>query len=298
MSLRYRIFSSIILILFFSPLAGLAQPDTIWVQGQAKEAYIRHIVGHGETLFMLAARFHAPAAAVAGLNDMNYQEGLPEGSIFKIPLGKYNYLRINSVVESRPIYYKVQEGQRLKSVSRLFHIAQGTIQRWNKLPMPEVFAGQVLQVGWVQFDSTQVPFAISPEAEHKIVVKAVRAPSIANDTDNDNNGPGESGSSLALGAQFHEAKQGKDLQETSGATVFFTIKSKLAKGVYYAFFDAAPRGSIISIYNPSGQKYIYAKVIGPLPKISKYHNAVLGLSANAAKDLNAKTPRIFCKIKY
>lgn len=295
MPVRFPAFFAIILVLFFCPLTDFAQADTIWVQNQGKETYIRHIVGHGETLFMLAARFHAPAAAVARMNEMNYQEGLSEGSPFKIPLDKYNYLRINSVVESRPVYYKVQEGQRLKAVSRLFHVSQSTVQRWNKLPMPEIFAGQSLLVGWVQFDSAQKPFAVSPEPGHKIVDKMIEKPAAASDTGSGKNSTAENAD---LGEQFHQANQAKELQETSGATVFFTIKSKLSKGVYYAFFDGAPRGAVISIYNPSGKKYIYAKVIGPLPKISKYHNAVLGLSANAVKELNARTPRIFCKIKY
>lgn len=294
MSVRYPALLATMFLLFFSPLTDFAQSDTVWVQNQGKQTYIRHIVDHGETLLMLASRFHAPAAAVAKMNDMNYQDGLSEGSVFKIPIDNYNYLNINSVVESRPVFYKVQEGQRLKSISRLFHVSQSTIQRWNKLPMPEVFAGQSLQVGWVRFDSLQEPFAVVPAASHRIEQKVAEEPVRATTkpaapTNEEEN---------SLGLQFHKDNQGEELQETSGATVFFTIKSKLSEGLYYAFFDGAPRGTVLSIYNPSGKKYIYAKVIGPLPKISKYHNAVLGLSANAAKDLNAKSARIFCKIKY
>jgi len=296
MSVRYPAFVATILLLLLCPLTDFAQSDTIWVQNQGKTTYIRHIVGHGETLFMLAARFHAPAAAVAKMNDMNYQEGLSEGAVFKIPLDKYNYLNINSVVQSRPLYYKVQEGQRLKSVSHLFHVAQSTIQRWNKLPLPEVFAGQALLVGWVQFDTSQKPFVLATEKKGQIDNKETESKPIITDTGK--SVEGGSAEDMDLSAQFHEANQGKELQETSGATVFFTIKSEPEKGVYYAFFDGVPRGTVLSIYNPSGKKYIYAKVIGPLPKISKYHNAVLGLSANAAKDLSAKTARIFCKIKY
>lgn len=296
MSVRYPALWATMFLLFFSPLTDFAQSDTIWVQNQGKQTYIRHIVDHGETLFMLASRFHAPAAAVAKMNDMNYQEGLSEGSVFKIPVGNYNYLNINSVVESRPMFYKVQEGQRLKSISRLFHISQSTIQRWNKLPMPEVFAGQSLQVGWVRFDSLQEPFAVAPAESHRIEHKvAVKEPVRTTTTPTTSANKEEE---TDLGLQFHKDNKGEELQETSGATVFFTIKSKLSEGLYYAFFDGAPRGTVLSIYNPSGKKYIYAKVIGPLPKISKYHNAVLGLSANAAKDLNAKSARIFCKIKY
>lgn len=295
MLVRCPAFKVTLLLLLFTPLINFGQSDTIWIQSQSKQPFISHVVRHGETLLMLAGRFQAPPAAVAKMNSMNYQEGLAEGSLFRIPIDKYNYLRINSVVASRPIYYKVQEGQRLKAISRLFHVSQSTIQRWNKLPLPEVFSGQSLLVGWVRFDSTQKPFAVSAGTTHKIEQKMAEKEPPSTDESSSTH---MNGAETALGLQFHKDNQGKELQEASGATVFFTTKSTLSDGLYYAFFDGAPRGTVLSIYNPSGKKYIYAKVIGPLPKIGKYHNAVLGLSANAAKDLNAKSARIFCKIKY
>lgn len=296
-------FRRIVSILFFliagAPVLIAKQAeDTVWVAHQEKVTYIKHLVQRGETLFMLSERFLAPAALTARLNEMNYSEGLPEGSIFKIPVGKFNYLQINSVVHSKPIYYQVQEGDRLRTISRYFNVAQSAIQRWNKLPLPEVFAGQVLQVGWVRFDKTKFPFVAEPapsgkEKQQGNPNKELSAISKQADSLDGNNSDSTNYSKL-----FYQQNEGQELQEASGAAVFFTAKISENEEIYYAFFDDAPRGTILSIINPATRKVVYAKVIGPRPKIGKYQNALIGLSFNAAKALQGRGSRIFVKIKY
>lgn len=298
-------FKKVISILLFlisgSPFL-LAQElaDTVWAQHQNKITYIGHSVNDGETLLMLSERFNAPAALTAKFNQMNYTQGLKEGSIFKIPIGKFNYLQLNSVVASKPIYYQVQQGDRLRMVSRYFNVAQSAIQRWNKLPLPEVFAGQVLLVGWVKFDKTKVPFVADKEQafekknsqnNHALL----QADSIikANNSQSDSTTNNQEYSKL-----FYRQNKGQELQETSGAAVFFTAKIPENSEIYYAFFDDAPRGTILSIFNPATRKVVYAKVIGPRPKIGKYQNALLGLSFNAAKTLEGRGSRVFVKVKY
>ncbi len=70
------------------------------------------------------------------------------------------------------------------------------------------------------------------------------------------------------------------LTEESGAAVFYNLKSAAA-GVYYAFHNMARKGSVIKIMNPANHRIIYAKVIGPIPRLKEYHNAIVGLSSNA-----------------
>lgn len=292
----------LLILLSVGQIYGFAQQgaDTIWVVHKGKQLFVRHTVEMGETLFMLAARFEAPAAATAKLNGISYADGLAEGSIFKIPVGKYNYLRINSVVESRPIYYRVQKGDRLRTVSHLFNVSQSTIQRWNDLPLPETFSGQALQVGWIKFNEDEQPFAAAKERERAAREKAEAEAlaKAAKDSTKLKKQEGQTEEESDLSKQFHEKNQGKVLQETSGAAVFFKSQASSGTSIHYAFFDDAPRGAILSIFNPSTKKVVYAKVIGPLPQISKYHNARLGLSIDAAKELQAHSQRVFVKIKY
>src|SRR5690606_886133 len=75
-----------------------------------------------------------------------------------VPIGKYNYVNINTEVASRPIYYQVKADETLRQVSRKFNVPQSAIQRWNRLTEPSVNLEQIIQTGWVKYDSSQVPF--------------------------------------------------------------------------------------------------------------------------------------------
>lgn len=282
-------------------LPGYSRSDTLWVGHQKQDIYIRHIVKENETILSLAKQFNAPPSSTAYFNDMSYQDSPRPGSILRIPIGKYNYLRINSVVESKPLFYKVGEGERLRNISRLFNVAQATIERWNQLPMPEVFAGQALKVGWVKYTNN----ASQPREDankRQVFQKDKKMQEQTNgviiDTFILQDEERQDTFSTAYEREFHSENDGRVLEETSGAVVFYSLKTTMADGVYFALFDDAPRGAIISIFNPSSQKVIYAKVVGALPKIGMYHNAKIGLSSNAARILGAKTERTFCKIKY
>src|SRR5690349_4101284 len=145
--------------LLLSTSASIMAQDTLWVKQKEGKPYLLHKVKNGETLFLLAKKYAVPPAILADLNQVNYQDGLPTGSKFRIPIDNYNFIRIESVVKSKPIFFRVGEEDDLRSISRMFNVAQSAIQRWNNLVTPDIETGKILQVGWIAFDSTQAPFA-------------------------------------------------------------------------------------------------------------------------------------------
>jgi LysM repeat protein len=274
---------------------NLFAQDTLWVSHTGKEKYIPHEVSDGETLYMLSQRFNVPLAKLSDINETGYQEGLKEGSIFKIPVDKYNYYRINSVVKSRPLFYRVASGESLRQVSRLFNVSQSSVQRWNKLDNQAVMPGQVLQVGWVYFDKEQMPFADAKKrAQEKL--KAASQNNVLKDSSLSSFDTAHSPSSFERVFKIRHKESA--VQSESGAAVFYPLKMHVKGGHYYAFHNDLPHGTIISVTNPASGAVIYAKVIGPLPKINEYHNAIVGLSNNAASILQAKGKRMFCKVEY
>ncbi|RYZ13714.1 MAG: LysM peptidoglycan-binding domain-containing protein [Sphingobacteriales bacterium] len=84
---------------------SLKAQDTLWVKQKDGKPYLVHKVKAGEDLFLLAKKYAVPPAVLADLNDVNYQDGLSAGTKFRIPVDNYNFIRIESVVQSRPIYY-------------------------------------------------------------------------------------------------------------------------------------------------------------------------------------------------
>jgi LysM repeat protein len=292
--------------LLLSISASVVAQDTLWVKQKEGKPYLLHKVKNGETLFLLAKKYAVPPAILADLNQVNYQDGLPTGSKFRIPIDNYNFIRIESVVKSKPIFFRVGEEDDLRSISRMFNVAQSAIQRWNNLISPDIETDKILQVGWIAFDSMQTPFAQNiPVINSASKTAPLPKPGIVrkiSDTPADKNIRISDTDSAAIPSAFEELyyqqTTGTSITEESGAAVFYPLKTKAGPGVYYAFHNTAIRGSILKIMNPANGKIIYAKVIGTLPKLKEYHNAIVGLSSNAISAVGARDQRMFCKLKY
>lgn len=301
------------LVLSVAAFAAKAQ-DTLWVKQKEGAPYIAHRVRNGETLFMLAKRYSVPPAILADANQVSYQDGLAEGRWFRIPVDDYNFIRIESVVKSRPIFYRVGLEDDLRSVSRLVSVSQSAIQRWNHLNTPDIKPGNILQLGWVSYDAEQKPFG-HPDTVRAIAttpaVQAVKKPAAPVAATASTPRPATPATTTATATDttaaeipsafeelYEQQIQGVSQNEESGAAVFYPLRTKAAPGVYYAFHNTAAKGTILKIMNPANEKIIYAKVIGPVPNLKEYYNSIIGLSGNAAKALGARERRMFCKIKY
>jgi hypothetical protein len=92
--------------------------------------------------------------------------------------------------------------------------------------------------------------------------------------------------------------EGDGINLQSGATVFYTLKMKLPPDMYYALHATIARGTIIKVKNPANGKVVYAKVIGDIPNLKEYNNAILCLSNNAAQALGSNIQKIFTNISY
>jgi len=283
--------------------------DTLWVKKVDGKAFVIHKVKSGEDIFLLSKKYNAPPAALADANNLSYQNGLAAGTTVWIPVDNYNFIRIGSVVKSKSIYYKVGSNETLKDVTRMINVAQSTLQMWNRMSQQDIFPGQVLQIGWIAYDDTQVPFASKRNTVTDIKANQNTAPVIASRQDSniittkiplkDSVKSTEDTVVVSPYEQLYEDQvTGQANNEESGAAVFYPIKMKMAEGVYYAFHNTAPKGTIIKVTNPANDHFIYAKVIGVIPKLADYNNCIIALSTNAAKGLLAKEKRMFCKIEY
>ncbi|MFA6060568.1 MAG: LysM peptidoglycan-binding domain-containing protein [Taibaiella sp.] len=297
----------LLLTLLLIVSASVVAQDTLWVKQKEGKPYLLHKVKNGETLFLISKRYAVPPAILADINNVNYQDGLPTGSKFRIPIDNYNFIRIESVVKSKPIYFRVGEEDDLRGISRMFNVPQSAIQRWNNLITPDIETDKILQVGWIAYDNTQVPFAentssvVSDPLKTTTLPKAGVAKKVP-DTSVDKITKIADTASVAEPSAFEELyyqqTAGVSVTEESGAAVFYPLKTKAGPGVYYAFHNTAIRGSILKIMNPANGKIIYAKVIGTLPKLKEYHNSIVGLSSNAISAMGARDQRMFCKLKY
>lgn len=99
-----------------------------------------------------------------------------------------------------------------------------------------------------------------------------------------------------FGLMFEKEAAYSSVLNENGAAVFY--KSRANSKYIYALYNHAPVGSIVKIKNPSNDKFVYAKIIGKLPPINQYRNAIIGISGNAASALDAKDFRLFVQTYY
>jgi hypothetical protein len=223
-----------------------------------------------------------------------------------IPVGKYNYKRVEAVA-AMPLCYKVVAGDKLRSLSRALNIAQSTLQLWNHMDSQQLGPGQTLLLGWVAYDKPDLipdvastPNTIAQDDNiKKAVVPAIPTTDTAGIADTTDTAMTYTDSiDKVMEARYNKQVAGSAETETSGAAVFYDYKVKSVRGHYYAFHNDAPRGALIKITNPATQHTIYAKVIGPIPDLPDYNNCIIAVSGNAAVALGSRYKRFFCRISY
>lgn len=283
---------------------SFAQDDSLFVMARGDGWMIPHKIVPGETVFILARRYHVPLAILAGANGLNYQTGLSENATIYIPLASYNQVKDepSQATLARPLYYHAKGGDDLYRISRNSNVQQRTIQQWNSLNGNDVTAGQTLFVGWVAYDASQVAFPApvpTPATTNVIPAKPVASP----DTMTNIVKPNVDTARPTAATEFenlYNTQTGDNTNITTekGPAVFFDMPGK-AGNTYYAFHNITPRGTIIKVSNPGNGKTIYVKVIGPLPETKLYANSLIGISGAAKAALSdGAEEKVWCELSF
>jgi len=158
-------------LLCFVSTAAMGQGnDSLYIISKDSKLFIEYRVKPGETLFMLAKRFHCPPAMLADANGITYRNAIKDSTDINIPLGDYNYLKEKPdkmrLSQIRRLYYKVPSGQNdIIYISRNTGVSKDNLQQWNRLYDNMIQVGDVILVGWVVYDETQVPDYKAPPTQ-------------------------------------------------------------------------------------------------------------------------------------
>jgi LysM repeat protein len=307
-----RNFLSIILFCFIS-CPVFAQNDSLFVTDIHGDWQILHIVQSGETVFSVARKYHVPPAMLADANKTSYNAPLPVHQRINVPVGAYNKMprQPQNNDESRPLYYRVQDESDLGRISKFAGVSQRTLQDWNHLSNNELTPGQRLLVGWIMYDATQLPVATTPASTNvsktikneplPVPVKPVPQtvePTIMQEGIRDTAARDTLKVSVAAQMYNEQTNDGSSATTEKGSLVFFAAQSKSKAEPYFAFFNNAPKGTIIKVHNLSNDHIVYVKVLGPLPQTKMYYNALIGVSSYARVALGAPENKVWCELNY
>lgn len=90
----------------------------------------------------------------------------------------------------------------------------------------------------------------------------------------------------------------KVISSKKGAAGWFKSNVKPGSKKYYALCDELPRGTIVKVINPINKKYVYVKVLAPIPEQKENYNLIIKLSDAAMNDLGTNQPRFWSKIVF
>jgi len=297
------------ILLMIPSAAAFAQSDSLFIVSHQDKWVIRHKVTPADKdVFKLARRYYAPPAMIAEVNGVAVQQDLRPNTTALIPVGAYNLLNTKpTTADARPLYYRVAN-ESVDKLARTLRISKYKLQEWNPSSEGSFRRGQVVTIGWVRYDQM-----LSNVAPHE---KSAGASKIKVDDYDASNGRRRNepeyiyipvpdtakmpADTMSEGQRLFadQTQNGVVVVEEKGTAAFFPRAGKSENGIYFAFHNVARRGTIIRIYNPGTDKTVYAKVIGKIPTRDIFHNALLGLSADAKAELETGGEKVWCEISY
>lgn len=298
------------IFLMISSVAAFAQSDSLFVVAHQDKWVIRHkITPSDKDVFKLARRYYAPPAMIAELNGIAVQQDLSPNSIALIPVGAYNLLNTKpATTDARPLYYRVAN-ESVDKLARTLRISKYKLQEWNPSSEGSFRRGQVVMIGWVRYD--QALSNIPPGERNIAGGSKIKVDDYDATNGRRRNEPEYiyipvpdtakmAADTMSEGQRLFadQTQNGAVVIEEKGTAAFFPRAGKSENGIYFAFHNVARRGTIIRIYNPGTDKTVYAKVIGKIPTRGIFHNAVLGLSADAKAELETGGEKVWCEISY
>ena len=130
--------------------------------------YIKHRVKKGESLYILARKYHTSVKAIINLNRIKNSRIIRAGRILKIPVGSRRIYPapISRVViyNGKGLRYRVKSGDSLWKIARRFGVTINEIMLVNRMKNPTLRIGQVI---YIPSNITHIP-------KNKIRLKSYR----------------------------------------------------------------------------------------------------------------------------
>lgn len=252
-----------ILILYFFSFSFLvmADPtDSIGVEKSNGKSFIIHKVERGQTLFSISRQYKIKPADIYAFNP-EAAPGLKLGMLIKIPskqtiaqLPKKEQITPSTQTKSvskvnNPVKkHKVEKGQGLYAIAKMYGASIAEVKNWNKMSSNELKVGQVLIVS-------------SPEniqsTDKQTIVKHLKT---------------THQSHFVSGTQMLDTIEVRKRIVTEGAgnksyeTGIAEVNSQgLNDANYEALHETAAKGTYLSIKNLANDQKVMVRVVGKLP---------------------------------
>ena len=278
----------IIALSIVSTTALAQQSDSIFAVRKGPSFAVKYISKPGESVAMLSRRFLIDEAKIESASAVDGRKKLAAGTEIIIPLTPANYSATKEPVgleNQEQVFYKVREQDNIPLIAIYDGVKKQDIISWNSLHGNTLTEGQPLFIGWIKMiprDSINLMNGIAYPSLKKNSVTIV-------DTAKHAFG--------ILDSMYNvQTRNGQNTISEKGTAVFFEKPGK--NNIFYAFHNTTRRGAVIKITNPGTGKFVFAKVLGPIPDTKLYANSIIGICSAAKEMLGVTDDKAWCELTY
>jgi LysM repeat protein len=203
-----------------------------------------------------------------------------------------------------PKTHIVKPGETLYGIAAKYHMKFQDFAKLNSLTSTKIKIGQVLKIPqYVKVvhyaDSTKSTEALTDTIKiipRNIVKQVVDSLVLSSD---DTLAPDSL--KLVLGPLLNSNPYEKYyFSNTSeqGVATWMIESSANKKGKFYALHPTAAIGTIVKVVNPMNKRFVYVKVVGPLPETGDNHDVLIKITQSAARRIGIVDSRFRVDISY
>lgn len=305
------------LILFSFLISATAQKPDLVIKSGDKGLYLDHKVAPKESFYSVGRLYNVHPKFIATFNKLDMTKGLQIDQKLRIPLTDTNFTQQGN--SGTPVYYKAGEKLTLAKVSKANNnVPLSSLRTWNNISSEEVKEGTKVVIGFLkskEMPSVTLNFsnviketpdkpetkpeekpAVKPETKPEITepkvepkpVEKTEPQPIVNTPPKTVVNPEIKAANNDQGYfKSHFEQQAKTTPVSKDLTVtssIFKTTSGWQDGKYYLLIDGVQPGFIVRVINPTNNKVIYAKVLGPMSGIRQNEGLNMRIS-NAAASL-------------
>ncbi len=258
----------------------LASGDSLFVIIENEQKYLVHTIKPGQTLYSLKKFYGLDFSDIYYSNPGVETNGLKVGQKLRIPIVhkalvyfKNQQFRDTSHI---PVFYRVKPKETMFRISRvLFRLPADIIKSRNKLSSDALSKNQILHIAW-----------ISKQGIPDSLRTYTGLPGVLGEENQKNKYRYEA--KLAIGKEYY----------TDGSAYWDKDMNLSAKNKLYVMSSIVPQGSVLRIENPLTKRFLYAKVVAPIPNNSYTKGAIVMLTPTVADALGALDTRFYIRVSY
>lgn len=122
----------------------IGQSIRVPITGKGGPELITHLVQKGETLELIARRYHVEIATLKTYNDIKDAKRLQIGQTLKVPLSKGSVLA--NTQEKKMFTYRVKRGDSLSKIASAFGVSVNQLKEWNNFKGSVIYPGSRIKV--------------------------------------------------------------------------------------------------------------------------------------------------------